>query len=199
MESNEYVTYVVEENENLNKHKMEQTLFLTPEDKNIVIIGYAATGKSFFADMLMSLGINKYDYKLIRSDDYQNKGFQQSLYVMMSHIQHMRLNGQERFIVEGIQGYRLLRKGLEEQTFFADVVFLMKADKATRHKRYLNRKDSIQKMGYLDGFDSMLNKVWLDYLNMVLQQQKTLKKIPRLVEVNTTNNATTFNDYRSEV
>jgi len=166
-------------------------LFLTPLDHNVVIIGYSATGKSYFADALMSMYPA---YKLYRSDDYMDVGFKESLYKLKNHIMYDRNNlfkagnliPQPKIIVEGIQGYRLLRSGLEDGSFFANSIFVLTASKDTRQKRYLMRKDSIQKMRYLDSFDKTLDKIWTDY-KVNLKEFKYNQSVPkpRITEINT--------------
>src|SRR5690606_18231688 len=76
------------------------------EGKNVLIIGYPGSGKTHLFNL-----IPKTDHKFIRTDDYISFGFEQSLYECLKDITDIQSTGRNTFI-EGVQGYRLLRKGL---------------------------------------------------------------------------------------
>jgi len=82
--------------------------------KTIVIIGCPASGKTTLGRALAaSTGT-----KLIETDDYIPHGAVNSLYVMLDELVEMDCP----VIVEGVGGYRLLRKGVQLANFFPDVV-----------------------------------------------------------------------------
>ena len=82
--------------------------------KTIVIIGSPASGKTTLGKALAA----KYGQKLIQADDYMQHGYKEALYVMLADL----IEIDEPVIVEGMQGYRLLRKGVELGNFYPDVV-----------------------------------------------------------------------------
>jgi dephospho-CoA kinase len=147
-------------------------------DKTIVIIGHSATGKTTLAEYISKLFPQ---YKVYHTDDYMEYGFKESLYKMMQHLEHKFT---EKIIVEGIQGVRLLRKGLETRTFYPDLIIQVTASKATRQERYIKQRFAPEKIRYLNGFDSMLDKIYAGY-TAALTVSSSLTKIPRIVKLKT--------------
>ncbi len=82
--------------------------------KTVVIIGFPASGKTTLANTLSAFT----GTKLVRTDDYIPHGAVNSLYVMLDDLVEMNCP----VIVEGVGGYRLLRKGVQLANFFPDVV-----------------------------------------------------------------------------
>ena len=75
------------------------------KDKHIIIIGSPASGKTTLSLKLLEKG-----FKIIHTDDYMQYGFKDSLYKLLEDIQKLNL---KNIVIEGILGYRLLRKGIE--------------------------------------------------------------------------------------
>lgn len=160
---------------------------LSLNENVIVVVGLPASGKSWVANEL----IEKYgvrNYKLYRTDDYIKYGFEESLYKMMDDL---RRDLSPKKIIEGVQGYRLLRKGLEFGNFNPDVVIIVAASLATRQDRYAKRQagpDGVKGKKINRGFDATLEKIWNDYLERLktFESIDTLgqQKKPRFVIVN---------------
>lgn len=102
--------------------------------KNVLVIGYPATGKTFVAEQLHTL---IKDHTFIHTDDYMSHGFEQSLYVMMEDIE--KTHGST--LIEGLLGYRLLRKGLELGTYRPDIVIDLRAPEERIIKTYEEERD----------------------------------------------------------
>lgn len=140
-----------------------------PKQGTVVIIGYAATGKTFLTTQLEK-SLPKAAFW--HTDDLINQyDFEEALYVLMPKV---TANKNALKIVEGIQGYRLLRKGLQLKTFYADVVIVCQASKETRAKRIENRGKNINATFKQD---KGLDKVWNDYLALL----KIAKKKPEII------------------
>jgi len=122
-----------------------------PKKGNVVIIGYAATGKTTFANSL------KFNGSLYHTDDYLKHGSVESLYVLMEDLKKDK-NGLK--VIEGIGGYRLLRKGLQLQNFYADLIIIVEASKEVRYDRIKERGKNIQATFNLD---NVCRKIWNDY------------------------------------
>lgn len=122
-----------------------------PDKGNVVIIGYAATGKTTFSNTL------QFDGKLYHTDDYLKYGSVESLYVLMDDLKKDKTPLK---VIEGIGGYRLLRKGAELQNFYADLVIVCEASKEVRYDRIKARGKNIQTTFNLD---KVCDKVWNDY------------------------------------
>lgn len=166
-------------------------LSIRETDKSIVVVGLPASGKSFLAThgilpQLLTKGVR--DIKIFRTDDYIKHGFEKSLYILMDDFQERRANvvKKEHAIIEGVQGYRLLRKGLELGTFSPDLVITCEATTPIRKQRIFEREG--KKLN--EGFDSALMKIWTNY-QVMLRQQSLSFKIPRFIAYNSITNQVT--------
>lgn len=122
-----------------------------PKKGNVVIIGYAATGKTTFSNTL------KFKGSMYHTDDYIPYGFEQALYVLMDDLKKDKAPLK---VIEGILGYRLLRKGLQLQNFYADLVIVCEATKEVRYDRIKARNKDVQATFNLD---NVCRKIWNDY------------------------------------
>jgi uridine kinase len=119
----------------------------------IVVIGLPAAGKSTVALELAEL-LPAHD--LYSTDDYIDFGYEQSLYALMKDMSY---NTNPRKIVEGVQGYRFLRKTLERDIVVDAIVEVQASDQA-RAERYLARGKGKQPSS---GFERNLATVLKDY------------------------------------
>ena len=84
-----------------------ETAANTKPGKVAVIIGAPASGKTYFADELKRANSR---HKLFRTDDYMNYGFKEALPMLLMDIAtHVKKYKNDKFIIEGVTGYRLLR------------------------------------------------------------------------------------------
>lgn len=143
---------------------------ITENDKTVVIMGKAASGKSTLATKLKSENPR---HTLYRTDDYAKHGFKESLYVLMEDL--AKDSGPK--IIEGIQVGRLLRKGVELGTFRPDLIILTEAPYETREARYKSERDE-KKIKSLKSFDLALDTVFNEYLT-------NEKSLPRIEKVQT--------------
>lgn len=144
-------------------------------EKIIVVVGLPATGKTILADTIVRTYQTR-PLKVFRTDDYIKHGFEESLYVLMADLNR---DISPMKLIEGVQGYRLLRKGLETNSFFPDLVIVCCATRDIRATRYKERGKTINK-----GFDTMLEKVWQDYIHL-LSEQFIKSKQPRFIMYDT--------------
>lgn len=87
-------------------------------ENRVVIIGHPESGKTTLSD---ELAVKYPGYKIYHTDDYIGHGFERSVYELMSDIER---DAAPKIIVEGVQAYRLLRKGAELGTFDADLIIV---------------------------------------------------------------------------
>lgn len=159
----------------MTHEQIYKKLPLKKSDKVVVIIGSSATGKTFIADLLKK----KYsDFKLYHTDDYMEHGFKEALYKLRDDLAY---DISPRKMIEGVQGVRLLRKGLELNDFFADVIIICDATMKKRVNRYAKRGEA-HKIDKLAGFDKMLGKIFKDYLDAL--PSHPCKK-PRILTITT--------------
>lgn len=127
--------------------------------KNVLVIGYPGSGKTHLFNL-----IPKTDHKFIRTDDYISFGFEQSLYECLKDITDIQSTGRNTF-VEGVQGYRLLRKGLQTGTYFPDVVIEVKRDWAKIEELYRTER-GIDKLKGATSMAKSFDKILNEYLSM---------------------------------
>lgn len=139
--------------------KENQTLDYVLEQKfegqNVLIIGCPASGKSWIGQKLKEKGAA---HQLIHTDNYMKYGYEQALYVMMEEMKAE----ENPLIIEGIQGYRLLRKGVQLESYYPDVVIEMIIPEAKMLEIYKDERDE-KKIKYLRGFNKMHDKIINDY------------------------------------
>ena len=132
--------------------------------KTVVIIGCPASGKTTLGKALAQ----RTGAKLIRTDDYMDFGYKEALYVMLADL----IEIDEPVIVEGVQGYRLLRKGVELGNFFPDVVIELEVTEAQvkrvyETERIWDKRKSAEKMlASLAGFNKMHQTILGKYREM---------------------------------
>lgn len=146
--------------------------FLQGENK-IVIIGLAASGKTMLTDKVAEL---LPDHDVIHSDDYIQFGFENSLYKMISDI---KMKGDAPLIIEGVQAFRLLRKGLQNMDFLPDVIVNTYCSDETRLSRYEARGNS----NSITTFDKALFTIWKSYKDL-LDANPDVKR-PRFLNIST--------------
>lgn len=104
--------------------------------QNVLIIGCPASGKS-----TLSKQLSDNNHALIHTDDYIKYGFKEGLYVLINDISMIKSNT----IIEGVQGYRLLRKGVELNCYYPDIVIELCIGSEEVFKRYSDSRD-LQKL-----------------------------------------------------
>lgn len=116
----------------MNLHQIKFDLL--PFAKHILIIGPPASGKTFVSRIIKA---QLPTHRIFHSDDYMDKGWEQSLYALIEDIkQH-----EGPTIVEGLQGYRLLRKGIELDCYHPDIVIEIEVTDYTIESVYHLERD----------------------------------------------------------
>lgn len=122
--------------------------------KIVVIIGKPCAGKTFVADYIQEEILS--DHSIFHSDDYIDYGYKESLYAL---IKEMQYDPNPRKIVEGVQGYRFLRKNLELNYWTIDAVIEVVCRPEERQRRYSARG----KGNLPEGFEKNLTTVFESY------------------------------------
>lgn len=98
----------------------------------VVVIGSPAAGKTYLTSQIKS-------HPIIHADDYMLYGFKDALYKMMRSLEE-----KDRFVVEGVLGYRLLRKLRETKSWEPDMVVEITRPMSEIEKVYKTRKGDFQ-------------------------------------------------------
>jgi adenylate kinase family enzyme len=133
----------------------------------VVIIGYPASGKSTLTNELEKVYS---DYTIYRDIDFTKNGYVDGLYELRNKI---ATDAKEKFIVEGVMGYRFLRKGAQLKDFEADLIIHVKCSERKREIRY--RKREYSKYKHLKGLHSGLDNIWAEFMSIK-------KYSPRIIE-----------------
>jgi len=141
---------------------IEEVLQIDIEQKNVLIIGCPASGKSYLINQFKTAN------KKIQTDDYIDYGYEQSMYEVLNEINHTK----GKTLVEGIQGYRLLRKGVQLDCYYPDIVIQLIISEEQMMMTYLSERHE-KKIKYLRGFNNMHDKIINDYF-MLENKQKPL-------------------------
>lgn len=145
--------------------------------KYIVIYGHTKSGKVLFGKLLSeALGI-----RLIISDDYKYLGWKQNMY----HIREIIKSTDEPLIIEGVQSGRLLRKGVEFNDFFADLVIHLEINNESLSIAY-QRDGEGYKLRHNKVFNfnkHILDNIFFKWYEM--QKNNYPEKMPVIINVNT--------------
>jgi len=122
---------------------------------DVVIIGNAGSGKTKLSG---ELALTHATHKVFHADGYMSNGYELGMYELMTDIK----NHDGPKIVEGVNCFRLLRKGLQTGEFNPDNVIHMHAPvnsvKRTYHNERLGRD-----FKYIEGQNKSNDKVMSDY------------------------------------
>lgn len=135
---------------------MDKSILKDITGKNILIIGCPASGKTFFSKLLANEG-----HKVFHTDDYMRYGYKESLYAMMEDLAKHKGNT----IVEGVQGYRLLRKGVEMNNYYPDIVIELEVPESRMLKTYREQRPG-KKIDSLIAFNKTHQTILNDYKSM---------------------------------
>ncbi len=124
--------------------------------KNVLIIGAPASGKTYLSGIFSHAG-----RIVIHTDDYMEYGFQEALYRCLDDI----CDASQPTLVEGVQGPRLLRKGVELDCYYPDIVFELVTSWERIEKTYKEERDTAKLKGQ-KGFAKMNETILGDYFSM---------------------------------
>jgi adenylate kinase family enzyme len=129
------------------------------KNKNVLIIGPPASGKTTLSKELSK---RPNDHVLLHTDDYIPHGYEQALYVLMEDMKKLQCNT----IIEGVLGYRLLRKGVQLNCYYPDLVIEMQITAEQQARIYQQERDA-KKLQYLKGFAATHQKILNDYFELI--------------------------------
>ena len=120
---------------------------------DILIIGPPSSGKSWLAPRI--------GLPIIHTDSFIDYGYKIALYKLMDY---MEVTPAPR-VIEGVLGYRLLRKGVELGTYYPDTVIELEVSPERIEKTYKEERDA-KKLAYIKQFNDTHAKILADYRAM---------------------------------
>ena len=138
---------------------IQEVLSLSIVDKNVLIIGPPASGKTWLSELLPH-----WSHLSIHTDNYMQFGYNAAMYECLNDICKTHKNSINT-LVEGIQGYRLLRKGVELDCYYPDIVIELEISEKRMHETYKKERDP-KKIKYLQSFNAAHQTILEDYFSL---------------------------------
>lgn len=136
----------------------------------IFVIGFTKTGKVTIAKELAK----QLNYDILIADDFiENYGHDGALTMFKNEVERKFYNG-DRFIVEGVLCFRLLRKLINTSGIIPDLIIKTECDDQTI--RYFYEKEEPNKnLSRVFGFNQGLQKIFEEYIDFLYIQNKQVK------------------------
>jgi deoxyadenosine/deoxycytidine kinase len=144
-----------------------RTTMIAENENVVVIVGPPAAGKTHLSKELEK---NFPDYRFFHTDDYMKHGYLKSMYVLMEDV---LASDNKKMVIEGVQTPRLLRKGVELNNFYPDLIIRVDADIEKKLARYKERN-----LEYPHAMAKNIETVYNEYANM-MAAMRGQRKIPR--------------------
>lgn len=135
---------------------IDEILDIDISDKSVLIIGCPASGKTW-----LSKKIYKPTHNLIHTDKTIGSGYFMGCYDALTAVQF----SEKPTIVEGVLGYRMLRKGAEYASYYPDIVIHLSIPESKMIETYKNERDA-NKIKYLKQFNETHDKILKEYFGM---------------------------------
>ena len=143
---------------------LDEILSMDISGKNVLIMGCPASGKTWLSNKL-----KRDSHRLIHTDDYLKQGYEMGMYGALNSA----VCSDKPTIVEGIHGYRMLRKGAEYSNYYPDIVIEMKASEERVRLTYIHERNP-NKIKFLQQFNESHNKILKEYRGIIPDNLKPI-------------------------
>lgn len=121
-------------------------------NNKILIIGLPRAGKTYLFESIRDhiyMANSDYEIFLLQTDDYKKEPWVTQIYTIMD-----KLRGEEKWLVEGVQGYRILRKyaQLHDEEIKPDLIIVVSCSEPPLKKHR--------------GMVKTMTKIWKDYVDI---------------------------------
>ncbi|MCU0440403.1 MAG: hypothetical protein MUC49_21130 [Raineya sp.] len=141
----------------------------TSYERNVLILGSPETGKTYLSNEMSSSNSH---HSIIHSDSYLEYGYVEALYHIIKDIESMN----KPFLIEGTQGYRLLRKSLQKKMNL-NVETIIEVDAPILQVQKVYEKERADKnIKYLKSLQKVHETILSDYFHLLSEQFLELKK-----------------------
>ena len=157
----------------------EELINLCKNKKHIIIYGHSKSGKVCLAKILSE----KLKSKLIISDDYMHLGWSENMYYIRNLLKNDFSGIQTIF--EGVQASRLLRKGVQFDDYYPDLVIHVTCNYESIVQSYYNDNQQYKlKGGKVKRFnEKILDKIFFEWYDLLMKNY--LNKKPLIININT--------------
>jgi len=157
----------------------DELINLCKNKKHIIIYGHSKSGKVCLAKIISE----KLKCKLIISDDYMHLGWDDNMY----HIRDLLKNefAETQTIFEGVQTCRLLRKGVQLDDYYPDLVIHITCNYESIVQSYYNDGQQYKlKGGKVKRFnEKILDKIFFEWYDLLMKNKPNKK--PMIININT--------------
>lgn len=137
-------------------------------DKNVLILGCPASGKTYLSNLIC----NRTHLKL-HTDDFMLSDYGIGLYGLLTRLSFI----DSPTLIEGVGGYRLIRKGAELAQYYADIIIKLSITQERQNETYAKERDE-KKLKYLKTFNESNNKILKEGLGIIPNHRK-----PEIIEI----------------
>lgn len=137
-------------------------------DKNVLILGCPASGKTYLSNLIC----NRTHLKL-HTDDFMLSDYGIGLYGLLTRLSFI----DSPTLIEGVGGYRLIRKGAELAQYYADIIIKLSITQERQNETYAKERDE-KKLKYLKTFNEINNKILKEGLGIIPNHRK-----PEIIEI----------------
>jgi hypothetical protein len=154
----------------------DELINLCKKSKHIIIYGHSKSGKVILGRLISE----KIGCDLIVSDDYMHLGWSDNMYYIKELLQTK--HKEEQIIFEGVQACRLLRKGVQLNDYYPELVIHVTCNYRSIEQCYLNDgQQNKLKGGKVKRFnEKILDKIFYEWWDMLPKEKR-----PKIINIDT--------------
>lgn len=154
----------------------DELISLCRKSKHIIIYGHSKSGKVILGRLISE----KIGCGLIISDDYMHLGWSDNMYHIKELLQTK--HKEEQIVFEGVQTCRLLRKGVQLDDYYPELVIHITCNYTSIERCYWNDGEQHKlKGGKVKRFnEKILDKIFFEWWDMLPKGKR-----PKIINIDT--------------